>query len=190
MNAIPQLSEDLIALSIIKDISLFEAILKPSVMKTQLTNHPALLMSIDYLIHVVTKNIDGKLRSDVHLTDEDYSETDDIELDYDQANVSTFNPNNTPELSFLFRNDNTRNISSNDPVFQSTIFENFLMNATAEDQSDEEEQLQNNSPGLSSQLHQMHELGLNNDLLNFRALQISGGNVQYAVELILNRIIE
>ncbi|XP_044757101.1 uncharacterized protein LOC123315470 [Coccinella septempunctata] len=184
LDAIPELSEDLVALSIIKDISLFETILKPSVMKDQLKKHPTLLMSVDYLIREVIKNTNGRLRSSVHLTDEDYSESDDIEIDFDTPNVSGFNHNNIPLFSF---SDDGGIVGT---LIHSNIFEDVLMDVL-DDQRDEGGQaLENNPSSLSTQLHQMHELGLFDDLLNFRALQIAGGNVQHAVDLILNRIIE
>lgn len=40
------------------------------------------------------------------------------------------------------------------------------------------------------QLGQMHELGLTNDAINIRALQTTSGNVQEAVELVLNGVID
>lgn len=41
-----------------------------------------------------------------------------------------------------------------------------------------------------NQLRQMHELGLTNDAANIRALHTTSGNVQQAVELVLNGVID
>ncbi|XP_045466550.1 uncharacterized protein LOC123675247 [Harmonia axyridis] len=194
VNAIPELSEDLVALSIIKDISVFETTLKPSVMKIQLTKHPTLLMSVYYLMHNVMKDIHGRLLSSIHLTDEDYSESDDIEIDYNQPNVSGFESNNISELAFLIHNNNISRSNEDggviETLFQSNLMEDVLIDVLDDPSDQTGQQFVNNSSGLASQLHQMHELGLFNDLLNFRALQIAGGNVQQAVELILNGVIE
>lgn len=54
----------------------------------------------------------------------------------------------------------------------------------------EEETLENITRRLQPQLQQMHEMGLVNDSVNIRALQATSGDVNAAIELVFNGVID
>ncbi|KAL3278162.1 hypothetical protein HHI36_013504 [Cryptolaemus montrouzieri] len=203
--AIPELLKDKIAYSLIKDPFLFGTILKPCVLKNHIEKHPSLLLALDYILKKILKESDkNRIRPYVHLSDEDFSESDDIEIDYTDhvlgnTNVS-YDPITITQLANAIQNANRNNLEMNEheqedidmfqlPLFHDRVFENAMLNVLQNRNTIEQQQGPSNI-GLTSQLRQMHELGLTDDLLNFRALGVAGGDMQEAVELILNGIID
>ncbi|XP_044765490.1 uncharacterized protein LOC123321785 [Coccinella septempunctata] len=98
------------------------------------------------------------------------------------SNSSTSTPSNTSNIitNEMFNNalqqafNNTP--SSTPPVTPGTATENLNFSSLA--------------GRYENQLGQMHELGLTNDAVNIRALHTTSGNLQEAVELVLNGVID
>lgn len=95
------------------------------------------------------------------------------------------------------------NASSNRPasgnVITTEMFSNAIQQAFASSPStfnsntanrSEEESLEAITRRLQPQLQQMHEMGLMNDSVNVRALQATSGDVQAAIELVFNGVID
>lgn len=111
------------------------------------------------------------------------------------TNTSFGSPSvNTP----TFGNQNT---ASN--VITSEMFSNAMQQAFASSPStfgspfstpstnrSEEESLESITRRLQPQLRQMHEIGLTNDSVNIRALQATSGDVQAAIELVFNGVVD
>ncbi|KAK9884753.1 hypothetical protein WA026_007602 [Henosepilachna vigintioctopunctata] len=196
---IPELSSDSVALSILRDPFLLKTLLEPSALKFQMEKHPALLIAAHYLIENILQETLGQnyLYSSFHVTDEDFSDGDGIEGSYseqiiDRPATSAFNPITTSQLASALESAHspTQQTTENGDVFRVPSITNTLRDVLFDHGNGSANMGGPNTINLMNQFHQMHQMGLQNDLLNFRALEVADGDVQVAIELILNRIID
>ncbi|XP_019873337.1 ubiquitin-like protein 7 [Aethina tumida] len=208
---VPGLADDPIAVSIIQDPELIGHMSNPETVRKMAETHPLLIEAANYIAsHIEEDHTTGSPQASTStgysysleaLSDED----DDLDSDTNVGSSgltrnSSFNAITAAQLAAAIANATNTAFNTNsagvpttssnqNSVITSEMFSSAIEQALGAP-SGNEAPAENPAQRLEPQLRQMHEMGLVNDTLNVRALQITGGDVQAAIELVFNGAVE
>lgn len=102
-------------------------------------------------------------------------------------NIGNQNPASNLITSEMFSSAMQQAFASSPSTLGSSLGSAF---STPSTNRTDEESLESITRRLQPQLRQMHEIGLTNDSVNIRALQATSGDVQAAIELVFNGVVD
>uniref|UniRef100_A0A1B6DYT1 Ubiquitin-like protein 7 n=1 Tax=Clastoptera arizonana TaxID=38151 RepID=A0A1B6DYT1_9HEMI len=195
----PGLNEDPIAISLIQDHELLERLDNVDTVTRIRDLHPALAEAANHLVAVVHEDSAASPSTQPSSSGFSYSLealSEDDEMDSSQSSDSTSRYFTPAQVAAAIAS-----ASSNTPNVEGAGITPEMLSQAMQQASAALTSTQNSTPPnenggevsgqqLAQQMQQMRELGLTNDALNLQALQISGGNVYAAVDLIFGGAIE
>lgn len=216
--ATPGLADDPVAISIIKDPELLVHLSDLETVKKIAESHPSLIEAANQIAahvheeaalenHHHPSTSSGYSYSLDALSDDDDMESPERSNRESQplTRNSSYNAITAAQLAAAIANATHMNFTSSGApansrgnIITSEMFSNAMQQAIASSGSTntsppeqiESETLETIRARLLPQLRQMHEMGLINDSVNIRALQATAGDVQAAIELVFNGVIE
>lgn len=217
--AVPGLENDLTAMAILQDPELMAHFSDADTVRKISERHPLLLQAANYIISHIqeiqpTANPNQASTSSGYSyslealsDDDDMDSSSDTNMGNPLQRNSSYNAITAAQLAAAIASaTNTAfnmgsagmpttptssgtNVITNE-MFTSAMQQVFAQASNNGQNSAGEESMESILRRLQPQLQQMHEMGLNNDGVNVRALQATNGDVQAAIELVFNGVID
>ncbi|CAH0554011.1 unnamed protein product [Brassicogethes aeneus] len=212
--AIPGLGDDPVALAIIQDPELIVHMSDPDTVRKVSETHPVLIEAANYIAaHIREEHTMNPLQAGTStgysysleaLSDDDDLDSDTNMQQHPLSRNSSYNAITAAQLAAAIANATNTAFNTNSAGMPTTpsgssLITNEMFNSAMQHAFTTASEPSYPMPmtptedirtRLQPQLQQMHELGLLNDMVNVRALQVTGGDVQAAIELVFNGTID